>query len=157
MQHCLILVHRTHHDPHKRGTSLRLKEVARSILAGAVLAGISLSAWAQSPVPSDPTAGPVPQSNGPAAGLPVLTGVGGMNQYEGLTVQRIDFPDLPAASARRLLDLIPQKAGVALQREKVRQSIQSLHSTGRFADIQVEAERSSDQVVLAIRTKSNFF
>jgi outer membrane protein insertion porin family len=80
-----------------------------------------------------------------------------MNQYEGLTVQRIDFPDLPAASARRLLDLIPQKAGVALQREKVRQSIQSLHSTGRFADIQVEAERSSDQVVLAIRTKSNFF
>jgi outer membrane protein insertion porin family len=80
-----------------------------------------------------------------------------MNQYEGLTVQRIDFPDLPAASAQRLLDLIPQKAGVALQREKVRQSIQSLHSTGRFADIQVEAERSSGQVVLAIRTKSNFF
>ena len=66
-----------------------------------------------------------------------------MNQYEGLTVQRIDFPDLPAASAKRLLDLIPQKAGAPLQRENVRQSIQILHSTGRFADIQVEAERMS--------------
>ena len=80
-----------------------------------------------------------------------------MNQYEGLTVQKIDFPDLPAASAKRLLELIPQKAGAPLQRENVRQSIQILHSTGRFADIQVEAERVSAQVVIAVRTQSNFF
>jgi outer membrane protein insertion porin family len=83
---------------------------------------------------------------------------GGMTPYEGLIVQVIKFPDLPSASAGRLLDLIPQKAGVPLQRENVRQSIQALHSTGRFADIQVEADHTPDQqVVLTFRTRSNFF
>jgi outer membrane protein assembly complex protein YaeT len=81
-----------------------------------------------------------------------------MSAYEGLIVQTITFPDLPSASARQMQDLIPQKVGASLQRESVRQSIQILHSTGRFADIQVEAERTSDhQIVLAFRTRSNLF
>ena len=81
-----------------------------------------------------------------------------MTAYEGLIVQKIDFPDLPAASAKRLLDLIAQKTGVPLQRENVRQSIQALHATGRFADIQVEAEHTSEhQVILAFRIRPNFF
>jgi outer membrane protein assembly factor BamA len=150
MQHCPTLVHRNHYDPQERGTGLRLREATRIILLGLALAvALCVAASAQSPVAQESGEAP--------AGLPPLTAIGGVNQYEGLTVRRIDFPDLPAASARRLLDLIPQKTGVALQRENVRQSIQVLHSTGRFADIQVEAQRSSDQVVLAIRTRSNFF
>jgi hypothetical protein len=81
-----------------------------------------------------------------------------MASYEGLTVQAIGFPDLPAAAAQRLLDLIPQKVGAPLQREDVRESIQSLHATGRFADIQVEAEHAAQkQVVLLFRTRPNFF
>ncbi len=81
-----------------------------------------------------------------------------MNAYDGLTVQAISFPDLPAASAQRLLDLIPQKAGTPLRREDIRQSIQALHATGRFADIQVEAEHApNQQIVLAFRTRGNFF
>jgi outer membrane protein insertion porin family len=158
---------------------LRLKGMARVVLAGLIVAGsFCRPGWAQSGL-QDSTGGSVsqstsqsssqstsqsntaPQNNGdqtsgtPPDALPVTAA--GMNQYEGLTVQRIDFPDLPAASAKRLLELIPQKAGAPLQRDNVRQSIQILHSTGRFADIQVEAERVSDQVVVSVRTQSNFF
>ena len=119
-----------------------------TLTALALAAAFCLGAEAQSPT--------VQQSAPPA--LPAQA-AGGMAAYEGLIVQTINFPDVPGASAQHhLLDLIPQKAGVPLKREDVRQSIQALHSTGRFADIQVEAERSPDhQVVLAFRTQANFF
>jgi len=75
-----------------------------------------------------------------------------------LIVEKIDFPDLPSANTTRLLDLIPQKVGAPLEREEVRESIKALHATGRFADIQAEAERTSDgRVELAFRMRANFF
>ncbi len=152
---------------------MRLKGMARIVLVGLIMAGAFCRAgWGQS-VSQESAGSPAAsqsdgarQNNGEqdngdqAPGHPVEmppATTGGMNQYEGLTIRRIDFPDLPAASAKRLLELIPQKAGAPLQRENVRQSIKLLHSTGRFADLQVEAERMSDQVVIAVRTQSNFF
>ncbi|MGH9503844.1 MAG: outer membrane protein assembly factor BamA [Terriglobales bacterium] len=73
-------------------------------------------------------------------------------------VQKIDFSDLPSTGTKGLLDLIPQKAGAPLDREMVRKSIQILHATGRFADIQAEAERTADgQVALTFRMLTNFF
>ena len=84
--------------------------------------------------------------------------VGGMASYEGLTVKKIDFSDLPSANTTGLLDLIPQQAGAPLEREKVRQSIQVLYATGRFADIQAEAQPTFDgQVGLTFRLRANFF
>ena len=81
-----------------------------------------------------------------------------MAGYEGLIVQKIDFPDLPSANTNRLLELIPQKVGSPLEREQVRESIQALHATGRFGDIQAEAERTSDgRVELMFRMRANFF
>jgi len=81
-----------------------------------------------------------------------------MASYEGLIVQRIDIPELSAVTSRHLQELIPQKAGAPLDRDGVRQSIQVLHATGRFADIQAEAERTADgQVVLTFRMRANFF
>ena len=81
-----------------------------------------------------------------------------MSAYEGLTVQTINFPGVPAESLPRLLELIPQKPHTPLTRENIRESIQALHATGRFADIQVDAERApQQQVVLTFRTLPNFF
>ena len=81
-----------------------------------------------------------------------------MASYEGLIVQKIDFPDLPSANTNRLLELIPQKVGSPLEREEVRESIQALYATGRFADIQAEAERTPDgRVELTFRMRANFF
>ncbi len=84
--------------------------------------------------------------------------VGGMASYEGLIVKKIDFSDLPSANTTGLLDLIPQQEGAPLEREKVRQTIQVLYATGRFADIQAEAEPTADgQVGLTFRLRANFF
>ncbi len=137
---------------------MRLKGAFGTTLTGlALAAAVCLAAMAQSPVVQESGKAPAGQDTSSSA-PPPKAAVAGMNQYEGLTVQKIDFPDLPGASAKRLLALIPQKSGVSLQRESVRQSIQALHSTGRFADIQVEAERTLDQqVVLMFRTRSNSF
>ena len=97
-------------------------------------------------------------SHTPEVQAPVPSGTGGMASYEGLVVQTIAFPDLPSANTKRLLELIPQKIGAPLDRENVRGSIQVLHSTGRFADIQAEAERTPDgRVELAFRMSANFF
>lgn len=136
---------------------MRLEGAIRKILTGLVLAAaLGLSASAQSPrAQLSPGGAPLQQSS-PA--LPDLPAVGGMTSYEGLVVQKVAFPDLPSANTERLTELIPQKAGTALQRERVRQSIQALYATGRFADIQAEAERTPDgQVELTFRMRANFF
>ena len=82
-----------------------------------------------------------------------------MAQYEGLTVDRIELPNISAdADRNRLLQLIPLKAGQPLTRELVRGSIHELYATGRFADIRVEAERVADnKVVVSIFSSPNYF
>jgi outer membrane protein insertion porin family len=136
---------------------LRLEGALETTLAGLVLAvALCLNAMAQSP-PAQPSPGAGPAQPSPAQS-PAPPAVGGMASYEGLIVQKIDFPELPSANTKRLFDLILQKAGAPLEREQVRQSIQALYATGRFADIQAEAERTADgQVVLMFRMRANFF
>ena len=130
-------------------------------LATAVCSAAGRSLCVAQESPATPLSGtqstqPASQPAKPSLPPPVT---GGMTSYEGLTVQTINFPDLPSATAQRLMvDLIPQKTGAPLLRDNVRQSIQALHSTGRFADIQVDAERTGNgQVVLSFRTQPNFF
>jgi outer membrane protein insertion porin family len=141
-----------------RLTGLRLKRLTRRILTVAAVApALCLAAWAQSPVEQGSPAAPQQQSPVQPQ-LPALPGNGGTTSYEGLTVKEIEFPGLPAASVKRLLDLIPQKVGTPLGRDNIRQSIQAIHATGRFAEIQVEAEHTSDlQVGLVFRMRPNFF
>ena len=117
---------------------------------------LCLHAAAQSPPAQESPGAPQdPQVQGQS---PAPAAVGGMASYEGLIVEKIDFPDLPSANTNRLLELIPQKAGGPLERERVRQSIQTLYATGRFADIQAEAERTPDgRVELGFRMRANFF
>src|SRR5208337_4586038 len=71
----------------------------------------------------------------------------------------VQFPNLPSEKEQnRLRQLIAQQAGSPLDREQIRQSLQRLYATGRFADIRAEAERTSDgQVLLCFVTKPNYF
>ncbi len=136
---------------------MRLEAAIGKTLTGLGLAAVlCLNAAAQSPPAQGlPGAEPVPQSSAPSPTPPAL---GGMAGYEGLIVQKIDFPDLPSANTTRLLELIPQKVGSPLEREQIRESIQALHATGRFADIQAEAERTPDgRVELLFRMRANFY
>ena len=82
-----------------------------------------------------------------------------MAQYEGLTVADIRWPDIPSeGDQKHWRALISVQVGKSLDRELVRESIHRLHSTGRFADIRVEAERTADGTVsLSIFTVPNYF
>ena len=130
----------------------------RSLTRLALAVLLCLSAAAQSKPAAGPSAGAPARPSPVQEPTPALPTVGGMAAYEGLIVQKIDFADLPTSGTVGLSDLIPQRVGAPLEREKVRQSIQALHATGRFADIQAEAERTPDgQVVLTFRMRANFF
>jgi outer membrane protein insertion porin family len=76
----------------------------------------------------------------------------------GLPVSSINFPGVPQDEAKRLQQLIPQKSGEPLDRTRIRESIQALHSTGRFEDVRAEAVRTpSGEVDLSFITIANFF
>jgi outer membrane protein insertion porin family len=77
--------------------------------------------------------------------------------YEGRIVQSIQLPGVPDRDREHLLQLLPQKAGEPLDRDKVRESIRALFATGRFADIQAEIVPSGSAVVLTFTTSLNFF
>src|SRR5579871_993889 len=88
---------------------------------------------------------------------PQQTPAGSTTAYEGKTVISIDIPGVADRDRDHLLQLLPQKAGVAMQRDNVGDSIRVLYGTGRFADIQAEVTPSGDGVRLTFVTSPNFF
>lgn len=108
----------------------------------AVLALISLGA-AQSP---------------PRSQLEQLPAASGISSYQGLSVREISFPGLFENDQKLMRELIAQKSGEPFEREKIRQSMQVLYATGRFADIRVEAQRTFEgEVTLSFITEPNYF
>ena len=81
-----------------------------------------------------------------------------ISSYQGLSVSEIEFPDVAEGDKKRFRELILQQAGKPLDRELIRQSIQALYATGRFADLQVQVQRdASGQVRLSFITSPNYF
>jgi len=80
------------------------------------------------------------------------------DSFQGLPVAEIVFsPPAQPVPPARLVELIPLRAGQPLDPEAVRQSIQRMFQTGRYADIEVDAVRSGDGVRVTIITKANWF
>jgi outer membrane protein insertion porin family len=83
---------------------------------------------------------------------------GGLNSLQGLKVAQIQINSSAVENPENLLPLLPQKANEPLDKYKVRQSVQVLYNTGRFAEIQVEAQRTpSGEVVLVFDARENYF
>jgi outer membrane protein insertion porin family len=83
---------------------------------------------------------------------------GPISGYLGLPVAEIRFKGVAEREKDHLRELIPQKVGKPLDRELVRDSVKLLFDTGLFADLQVEAEKNSDdRVILTFSTVSNYF
>ena len=78
--------------------------------------------------------------------------------FEGKPIVRIDFnpPDqpLPRDELDRLLPLSP---GRPLRQDDVHQALQKLFSTGRLADVVIDADPSGDGVIVRISTSLNYF
>ncbi len=95
--------------------------------------------------------------------LPLLLGAvaaSGQNTQilEGRTIQRIDFDPAAQPLPRDELDrLLPLRVGSPLHQTDVRQSLQKLFDTGRFADVAIDAEPMGDGVVLRVSTQLNYF
>ncbi len=98
----------------------------------------------QPATPADPATAP---------GLP-----GGLNSLQGLKVALIRINSSAVENPENLLPLLPQKVNEPLDKYKVRQSVQVLYNTGRFAEIQVEAQRTpTGEVILVFDARENYF
>ena len=80
-----------------------------------------------------------------------------MSKFQGLVVREIRFSDTALRGQNELLQGMPQKQGQPLDRQLVRESIHNLFATGRFADIEIDAEPLNGEVILTIETAPNFF
>ena len=84
--------------------------------------------------------------------------LGPISEYLGLAVREIRFNNIPLREQDHLRQLLPQNVGEPLSREQVRDSIKTLFDTGLFADIQVEAQKTSDnRVILTFSSVGNYF
>jgi outer membrane protein assembly complex protein YaeT len=94
-----------------------------------------------------------PSTPAPTALSPVTPG------YEGLIVSDISFPDVPAPADREnYARMVVQPAGQPLSRGLIRQTVQALYASGRFADIRAEADRTADgKVAVSFHTSPNYF
>lgn len=113
------------------------------LLVAAFVAGVSTRPALAAPQAQEAEANPV---TGPMAGL------------EGWRVRDIQFRGIQSADSDQLRNILPLKVGDLLERSKVRDSVRTLYATGRFSDIQVEAERAQQHDVnLVFVASPNFF
>jgi len=126
-----------------------LSGAARLILA-AVLVLLRPAIWAQSPPPA---------AQQPAESPSQLSAkFGTIAPYLGLTIDQIELPGITPDEAASLLAATPLKIGQPLTRDTLHDAMQALFATGRFADIQAEADRTDTAGVrLRFLTVANFF
>ena len=118
------------------------------LLCGFVLSAVALPA--QTAVP------PSPQELTSSTGTASVD----IGSLRGVRVRAIDFQGFAVENPDRLRALIAQKVGEPLDKFKVRESIQTLYATGRFADIRVDAQRDPQdpgQVTLIFVAQENYF
>lgn len=102
---------------------------------------------------------PVPEPASSPANVPGTVQLSsGINSLQGLKVAMIRVNSAGIDDPESLLTILPQKINEPLDRYKIRQSVQALYNTGRFAEIQVEAQRNpKGEVVLAFDARENYF
>ncbi len=108
-----------------------------------------VSVWAQDHAP----AAPAPPS-------PAVAMLSRASSYQGLRVKDIDFRGIAAGPRvmEHLRQLVTQEVDQPLDRQKVGHSLRALYATGRFADLQVEAQRSpQNELSLVFVARENRF
>jgi outer membrane protein insertion porin family len=105
------------------------------------------------------TSSPTPGTQaGAESGTTSRTDFGTINPYLGLTIDQVELPGIPPDEAAALLTSTSLKIGEPLTRENLHDAMQALFATGRFSDIQAEADRTETAGVrLRFLTVTNFF
>ena len=108
--------------------------------------------------PSNSAASASPGRQQPESTSQAAANFGTIVPYLGLTIDQIELPGVPPEEASALLVSTPLKIGEPLTREHLHDAMQALFATGRFADIQAEADRTdSTGVRLRFLTVANYF
>lgn len=146
---------------------MRLRGAARLALAILLLlATVREASWAAGLPPAQQQPQESPSQSGTESGkksaaTPAATpeeAFGTITPYLGLTIDQIDLPGVPPEEAAALLTATSLKIGEPLTREKLHDAMQALFATGRFSDIQAEADRTDTAGVrLRFLTVANFF
>ena len=122
----------------------RAAPVLYLMLVSALL--LAASTWAV-PMPQ-----PNPHSDQPASQF------GAIVPYLGLTIDAIEFPGVGPEEAAALTALTPLKIGEPLTRDGLHDAMKALFASGRFSDIQAEADRAETAGVrIRFLTSANFF
>ena len=135
----------------------RNSEFAKS---GALYVLVLLLMLAQRPswATGSPPAGQQPAESPAQFGTQSGASFGTITPYLGLAIDQIELPDVPPEEAATLLAATPLKIGEPLTREALHDAMQALFATGRFSDIQAEADRTdTGGVRLRFLTTANFF
>ena len=94
----------------------------------------------------------------PPAEASTASVLGPASIYLGRIVREVRLSGIAEREKEHLRQLLPQKVGEALDRDRVRDSVKVLFNTGLFVDIKVEAEKTDDgQVILTFSMVSNYF
>lgn len=109
---------------------------------------------------ANPIATPPPAPPPTSAAIPPIPPLAQLSSYHGLIVRDIQFRGVEADPRimSQLRELVQQEIGKPLDRQTIRRSMQALYATGRFADLQVEAQRTPTQeLTLVFEAEPNFF
>lgn len=118
-----------------------------AFLANALLCGL-LSAQQPSSAPAGP------EQSGP----PQDTVSSTLNRLQGTKVAAIEIHSRSVVHPEWLLPLVTQGVNEPLDKNKVRLSVQALYDTGRFSQIQVEAQQNDKgELVLVFNAQESFF
>jgi len=87
-----------------------------------------------------------------------ISNIAAITPYLGLAIDEVEFPGVAADESAPLLTATQLKIGTPLTRDALHDAMQALFATGRFADIQAEAERAHTAGVrLRFLTQPNYF
>src|SRR5208282_3463373 len=116
------------------------------------------ASWGQGSPPAAPQAPESPtQSEAKSEGRSEAQ-FGSITPYLGLPIDQLELPGVPPEETAALLAATPLKIGEPLTREALHDAMQALFATGRFSDIQAEANRTETTGVrLRFITVANFF
>lgn len=130
-------------------------------LAGVVLSAcmyvMPAAAWQSKPAGAIPPPGDSPAASGlatPPTSLPPIA----LDRYVGSMVRNIEFRGTAPEQVSHLLPRLAVQPGQRLEKSALRNSVRTLFATGRFADIEVEAEAAGPQeLTLVFVVRENFF
>ncbi|MGA2966502.1 MAG: POTRA domain-containing protein, partial [Terriglobales bacterium] len=107
---------------------------------------------------SSPPAAQQPAESPAQSGTRSEAQFGAITPYLGLPIDQIEMAGVPPEEAAVLLAGTPLKIGEPLTRDALHDAMQALFATGRFSDVQAEADRTETTGVrLRFLTVANYF